>query len=198
MALLLPNSGQTFARIIGIDPGSTNMGYAVIDFDILTKQIVNTNSFTIRAEKAQLSESHAELFGARLGRIAALRDALFTYFLGDRPNFVICETPFIAMRQPAAYGSLTETVCAVREALALYDPYQCLYGVDPPSAKKMVGAAGNAKKPQMQEAVSKLLAELNYNSVVSGDFWRLDEHAVDAIAIAKTLHTWIVNHNVSF
>lgn len=198
MALLLPNNGATYARIVGIDPGSSHMGYAVIDFDILSKAIISTNSFTIHADKAQLTDTHAELFGSRLGRIGALRDALLTYFLNDRPNFVICETPFIAMRQPAAYGSLTETVCAVRDALSMYDPYQRLYGVDPPTAKKTVGAAGNAKKDQMQQAIGKLLTELNYNSAWSGDFWRLDEHSVDAIAIAKTFHSWIVNHNVCF
>lgn len=185
---------QTFARIVGIDPGSNMMGYAAIDFDIISKKIISTCAFTIRAEKARVTDSIADIFGDRLGRIDALKNALFTYFEQDRPNFVICESPFIAMRQPAAYGSLTETVCCVREALALVDPFQKVYSVDPPTAKKTVGAAGNAKKPQMQAAVGAMLDELCYNESISGNFFSLDEHSVDAIAIAKTFHTWLVTH----
>lgn len=167
------------------------MGYAVIDFDIRTKKIISTAAFTIRAEKAQVSDSHAELFGHRLGRINALRDSLVTYFSQDRQNFTICESPFIAMRQPQAYGSLTETICSVREALAIVDPYQPLHSVDPPTAKKTVGAPGNAKKHHMQAAIGGMLDELCYDASISGDFKFLDEHAIDAIAIAKTFHKWL-------
>lgn len=173
------------------------MGFSVIDFDILTKQIINTQAFTIRGEKAITSMTHSELFGNRLGRIEALRDALYSHFVYFRPNFVISETPFMGSHA-AAYGALVETLAAIRDALALYDPYMPLNGIDPPSAKRSVGAAGNAKKPEMQRAVGALLGELCYNPAQSGDFWLLDEHSVDAIAIGKTMHNWIKNCSFPF
>lgn len=197
MALNLPANTQTWARIVGIDPGSTNLGFAVMDFDIVSRRILSTHAFTVRCEKAITGLSYSEIFGNRLGRIDAMRQALYGHFLHFQPNFVISETPFMG-NHAAAYGALVETLGGIREALAMYDPFMPLQGIDPPSAKRAVGAAGNAKKPQMQEAVGKLLNVIQYNSALSGDFYSLDEHSVDAIAIAKTLHNWLEKMNYNW
>ncbi len=168
-----------------------------MDFDVITNQIVKTQAFTIRAEHAIISDTHTEIFGARQGRLDAMQAALTTHILQMRPNFAITETPFMG-NHASAFGALMETICAIRNACAAYDPHMNLMGIDPPSAKKMVGAPGNAKKPQMQEAVGAILPALGWDEQSCGEFLKLDEHSVDAIAIAKSMHTWFVHSKVPF
>ena len=84
-----------------------------------------------------------------------------------------------------AYGALMEIVFAVRRAVLDYDNTQPLDTVDPPRAKKAVGATGNAKKPEMMASVLKLKEEFKLDEVTSNStIENLDEHSIDALAIA--------------
>lgn len=181
-----------YARLVAVDPGSNCMGVATIDFDCISRSIVATNAFTIHAKKSFVNDSFDESFGNRLARISAMSDVLANHYCTVKPNFAVCESPFIGMSQPQAYGALTETVCAVRSALATYDQYMPLYMVDPPSAKIGVGAAGNAKKDMMMMALVAIADSLNFVGgvqAISG----LDEHSVDAVAIGYTVLQRIFN-----
>ena len=177
---------------MAIDPGSNCLGVAIIDFDVVNKVIVSTDAFTIGANRLFINESYDESFGNRLARIEALGGALANYFCRYQPNITICESPFIGMARPQAYGALTETICTVRNALAVYDPYQTLFSIDPPSAKVGVGAPGNAKKDAMLAAVCSLAAIIKF---IHGEqmLAALDEHSIDAIAIGYTMLNRIFN-----
>lgn len=176
---------HAICRIIGIDPGSTTLGFSVLEYDARTYEIIRTYAFTFNAGKMKLSELDIENHSERYARIYELMDALYDKFVELRPTFVICESPFMAMRRPQAYGALVEVVFAIRSALRRYDPTMHLDLIDPPSAKNAVGAAGNAKKEQVQAALKKMLPKLHFDVTLSeAPFDELDEHSVDGTAIA--------------
>lgn len=176
---------RQICRIIGIDPGSTTLGFSVLEYDARTLEIVRTYAYTFNAGKMDLSELDVENHSERYARIYALTEALFTAFRQLDPTFVICESPFMAMKRPQAYGALVEVVFAIRMALRQFDPTMKLDLIDPPSAKNAVGAAGNAKKEQVHAAMLKLLPQLHFDEDASGmTFKELDEHSVDSAAIA--------------
>ena len=172
------------------------MGVAMIDFDCVSRSIIQTHAFTLVAKRLEINSSFDESFGNRLARIEALRRALAYHFCLYMPNITICESPFIGMSQPAAYGALTETICAVREALATFDPFQTLYSIDPPSAKTGVGAPGNAKKDVMLQKVCSLAPSLNFIGGLPA-LSVLDEHSIDAVAIGYTMLNRVFNNYFS-
>jgi Holliday junction resolvasome RuvABC endonuclease subunit len=176
---------QAICRIIGIDPGSTTLGFSVLEYDARTLKIIRTYAFTFNAGKMKLSDLDIENHSERYARIYELMEALYEKFVELKPTFVICESPFMAMRRPQAYGALVEVVFAIRSALRKYDPTMSLDLIDPPSAKNAVGAPGNAKKEQVAAALKKLLPELHFDVALSeASFDQLDEHSVDGTAIA--------------
>lgn len=176
---------QAICRIIGIDPGSTTLGFSVLEYDARTLKIIRTYAFTFNAGKMKLSDLDIENHSERYARIYELMEALYEKFVELKPTFVICESPFMAMRRPQAYGALVEVVFAIRSALRKYDPTMPLDLIDPPSAKNAVGAPGNAKKEQVAAALKKLLPNLHFDvSLSEAPFDQLDEHSVDGTAIA--------------
>lgn len=176
---------QQVGRIVGIDPGSTTLGFSILEYDLHSFEIVRTYARTFNAGKMKLSELDIANHSERYARIYELMDTLYDAFVEMEPTFVISESPFMAMRRPQAYGALVEVVFAIRSALRKYDPTMNLDLIDPPRAKNAVGAAGNAKKEQVYAALKKLLPNLHFDETRSSEsFDKLDEHSVDGLAIA--------------
>jgi Holliday junction resolvasome RuvABC endonuclease subunit len=176
---------HAICRIVGIDPGSTTLGFSVLEYDARTLKIIRVYAHTFNASKMKLNLLDIESHSERYARIYELMEAIYEGFVELQPNFVISESPFMAMRRPQAYGALVEVVFAIRSALRKYDPTMSLDLIDPPSAKNAVGAPGNAKKEQVFAALKKMLPQLNFDEERSGcTFDELDEHSVDGIAIA--------------
>ncbi len=176
---------QQVGRIVGIDPGSTTLGFSILEYDLHSFEIVRTYARTFNAGKMKLSELDIANHSERYARIYELMDTLYDAFVEMEPTFVISESPFMAMRRPQAYGALVEVVFAIRSALRKYDPTMNLDLIDPPRAKNAVGAAGNAKKEQVHAALKKLLPNLHFDETRSSEsFDKLDEHSVDGLAIA--------------
>lgn len=175
-------------RIVGIDPGSTNMGFGVIEASLTQNKIVSCAAKTLNTAKILCSELDEKVHSARYARIFALTDTLHDMFVETQPIMVACESPFMSRRRPMAYGALMETVYAVRIALRRYDSTIPLDLVDPPTAKIAVGAKGNAGKEDVLKAFLNLNAGEIGNSFDAQRSQRgvseLDEHSSDALAIA--------------
>ncbi len=171
-----------YVKIIGIDPGTTNIGYSVLRFSAMSGRIVDTRARTVTAGRELcIDKLAAETHGDRFARIQNLSQTLLTMLHEDEPNFVVCEAPFYNPKRPGAHAALVEALDAIRQAVYLYHPFLKLELIDPSSAKNAVGASGSAKKEVMQTAILGM-AELNYQ----GDIPQinLDEHSIDAIAVA--------------
>lgn len=180
--LRLPADSGSIISVVGIDPGTSTLGTSVLWIDLNTMGIISSSAKTFRGDRLQDEESWlGALHGDRFSRICALEGALLHLFTHVKPYLIASEAPFISMRQPQAYGALTEVMCAIQNAVMFYDAWKPLYRIDPPSVKKAVGAAGNADKHAVKQAVLQL-RDLNY----AGDtpLELLDEHSVDALAVA--------------
>ena len=168
-------------RVIGIDPGSETLGVACLSLDARTLEIVNTQAMTFVGSKLGMNELMENVHSARFARIAAHQQNLKNIFGQLLPVAVVCESPFYNPRRPGAFAPLVETLDAIRRAVWEYDQMLPLDMVDPPTVKRSVGAKGNADKDVMKQHVLAL-PDLNFTGLIP--LHLLDEHSIDAIAVA--------------
>lgn len=177
---LMPHNAGELANIVGIDPGTEHLGLSCITFNVVTLGIHQTAAQVFVGSKLGISSQQSLVHSARFARIDAHRENLTSVLRALKPVAVVCESPFFNSMRPQAYGALVEIVNAIRYAVWEYDPQMPLDLLDPPRVKRSVGAAGNAKKDVMQQAVLGL-SELNFQGPVP--LTELDEHSIDAIAV---------------
>lgn len=169
--------------ILGIDPGTDNVGVAIINYDLSNRCIINTDSTTIRGSDLIRFDSLVEVHGSRNRRLVAIGNLLLKMLIHYQPTIVACEFPFFNTSRPSAFSALIESVEAIKSALFKYDNNMSLMLVDPPNVKKAFGVSGAADKATMLSAYNSLFHELKpINRTI-------DEHSIDAIAVAK----WVVN-----
>lgn len=167
-------------RLMAIDPGSNNLGVAIYEIDLKTHELISSKAFTINAYLSfHYSKETANVYGDRHARFKAMEVELMECFDTYRPSLVMCESPFFNRFTPSAFSVLTELVSLINQTLWQFNNQIPFFKVDPPTAKKAVGAKGNAKKDDMLLAIIKVKDELK----LSVDPKTLDEHAIDACAI---------------
>lgn len=180
--LPIPLNKDNIVNIIGIDPGSTTLGVAVLSVNVETMQIVSNEAFTINGNKLGHKNSWCEeLHGSRYYRISLIEENLIKIFNYYQPIAICSESPFINGRFPAAGIALTEVLCTIRRAVTMYDQWRVLYLVPPSCLKQAINAKGNATKEDMVLAMSRIpeLVNTNINGIHT-----LDEHSVDALSAA--------------
>jgi Holliday junction resolvasome RuvABC endonuclease subunit len=185
--LRLPDGAAHIATVVGIDPGSDTLGVGVLYFDLDALEIVGSEAFTLNGTRQGRGTFATEIHGDRLGRIESHREALLQVFRYFEPISIASESPFMSRRMPAAYGALTEVVCAIRHAAMQYDAWKPLKMIDPPTVKRAVGVSGKTGGPEGKKLMlTALLAmpptELRYCGDVPME--SLDEHSIDALAVA--------------
>lgn len=180
----IPEQGSNTSCIVGIDPGSENLGISVLEFDLTTLQIVKTTAQTVVGSKLMKKNSWAiELHGERASRIEALQKAILDVLNKYEPVLIVCESPFFSSRMPSAFGVLMEVLVAIKQAVEQFSKWKIIHLIDPPTVKRGVGGKGNADKFKMKELVCNL-PDINYFGDVP--ITDLDEHSIDAIAVAYT------------
>lgn len=189
--LKINDDSDPHINIIGIDPGTTHLGFSVIKVDITNLRIKESVAYTLNG--AKLSDDTdwlAQTYGDRFNRINALQNSLTEVFQQYRPTIICAESPFFGLRHPNAFQALTEVICAIRNAVYRHDIWMTLKLVPPSSVKQAVFAKGNADKLVMKEKI-KQLVELNYNGLVELD--KLDEHSIDSLAVGYYAYTQMKN-----
>lgn len=182
--LRLPEHPVTHFTLVGLDPGSTTFGIAVLTIDIDTMSIASSIAWTINGEKLAGKENWVEeIHGQRTSKIKAIEDNLYETFRCFNPIVVASESPFINSRFPAAGVALTEVLSCIRNAVMRYDSCKRLYLIPPSSVKNGIGSGGAAGKLNVRDSVLAL-PDLNYNGLVPIE--QLDEHSLDALAVAYT------------
>lgn len=178
--LFLPDNPPIY-RTVAIDPGSNTLGYAILDLNLSTGEIALMGADTLVGVK--MARSHpdfAETHGDRATRLHCHEEFLKALLDDCRPNAVISEAPYMG-RFPQAFMALIECLGAIRRAVISYDPYMPMETVDPPTAKKAVGAPGKGGgKDIVREKVLALPTLIN---ATGRPLTVLDEHAIDAVAV---------------
>lgn len=192
--LILPSGSQSTCNILGIDPGSTNLGIAVLEIDVVSTTIISSAAWTINGDKLVSKDSWIEeIHNGRTNRILAIGNNLSKILNHYRPIAVCSESPFINSRFPLSGIALTEVLCMIRATVMKYDMWRDLILIPPSSVKNAVGAGGAAKKEVMRDKVMGL-SDLNYNGHIA--IHLLDEHSIDALAVAYTHLNRIKNNTV--
>lgn len=178
--LFMPSDSPSVARILGIDPGSNTLGVAELAFDVVTLEIVNVTARTLVAAKHTKDYWTNEIHGDKYGRLYWLENELLEIFQQSDPFQIACEAPFFSRLHPNAFEPLVETKMIIRRAVMRFTAWKPLHQIDPPTVKNAVGGKGNADKNRMKELVIAL--NLPYNGIIPIE--QLDEHSIDAIAVA--------------
>lgn len=190
--LKISNDSDSCINIIGIDPGTTHLGFSVLEVDLITLQITSSIAYTLNGSKLSNEDSWlAQTYGDRFNRIRTLERSLLSIFYQYTPTIICAESPFFGLRHPNAFQALTEVICAIRNAVYHYDVWMNLKLVPPSSVKQAVFAKGNATKTTMKDCLTNLMPELNYNG--NTPFNLLDEHSIDSLAVGYYAYTQMKN-----
>lgn len=177
----LPDDTAPF-RVVGIDPGTTNVGLSVIDVDLSNGGLTVADTRTIDASKMIRGHGRMiDVYGNRFARLNALEDAMVEHFQEWQPHTVISESPFFNPRRPNAYAALVEAVSYVQRAVHRYNDAIPLCTIDPSSAKKNAGVNGKSSDKTL---VNKALPKLKLFNPYGFDYAALDEHSADSLIIA--------------
>lgn len=181
MSLVIPEQYNLY-RVISIDPGLTNTGIAIFDIDMVTRHVKRIEATTIKVE--QISNTTGlddEYFGDRLIKLYKLKETIYYLMQNLNPQSVACESPFYNRLRPMAYGALLETLTYIHAAIIDYNPSIFFKTIEPLLAKKAIGAGIMKGKVDVRYCIENNALLM---SLLDTDIDLLDEHALDAIAIA--------------
>lgn len=190
-----PINKNSQACIVGIDPGSETLGVCVLYFDVITFKINRIIPKTYTGSKLPVDPMLSLMHNDRVSRIKAHEDNLVSVYTQHSPIAIVSEAPFYNPRRPNAYGVLVEVICAIRNSIIRYSDTMCFYQVDPASVKRAIGAKGNADKDAVRCSIGHLSEIIGALSV---PIQSLDEHSIDAIAVAYHQYLSYKNSTLSF
>lgn len=189
MPLYTPEQHVTY-RVVGIDPGLANLGFAVYHIHYLTGEIVKVEAFTIVNDKLpDYTGLDPEFVPERTIKLYKLKSAIQWYLQCYGPSYVVCEAPFYNRFMPMAYGALLEVVSMIHSAVLEWNPNIGFHTVAPLLVKKLVGtkAVKNDSlkgKELVKNGVKSIPVIMN---VLTTPIDSLSEHAIDAIAVGYTM-----------
>ena len=184
--LVLPSCDEPL-RVMGVDPGTSCVGIGCLDYLHEGGPIAVTQALTLFAKDNQAPWCNlAELHGTRTMRLMNLASQLQDVIHDYQPHAVVVENNYLRASVDA-FRSLVESVCMVRNTLYSYNPLIPLHMVDPTTVKKLAGVKGKIKDKDKKTAVREALrprTDLTWMMNIDD----LDEHSIDAIAIALYFH----------
>lgn len=170
-------------RVLGIDPGTKNMGVAVIDVDIMNKSKFDlVYATTVYGESHlydipnQFDDTGKTGISARSYALARVLGMLIDIF---EPDTGVIEDNFLGM-SALTYKQLVQFVSLATEAYRERSVHVSY--VFPNIAKEIVGA--NFRGSQKEDVHKGLLKYPYLNNKNNISMEAIDEHAVDACAVA--------------
>lgn len=196
-------------RVIAIDPGSTTLGYAILDIDMDKFHIELKDVYTININDALKSKK--EFFEWKeytKCRMRWLRTHLKELLEKDSPHCLIVEDNFMSMNV-SSFRVLVQVKEYIEDALYNYDPSMQMDTVDPMTVKYGIGAVEKGKLKRKKGQDTKLLVRKhleNLDDLVwpesAPDILHLDEHSIDAVSIgywkSKRILDYLLRDHVNF
>ena len=181
MQIPAPRKPDTMLRIVGVDPGTAHLGLSVMDWEWGMPQAEVVWAGTVHVKDATHETDFTESCGKRDKRLQQLEEAWEEFLDLACATFHITETPFMLRSKLSAYESGIELQKMLRTGLWKKHPQKVLHGINPIMVKSFVGVvAKGTTKDDMAAAVQKLYAD---HTLI--DLTVLDEHSIDAIAVAN-------------
>lgn len=174
-------------RIVGVDPGSTTLGIAVLDLYLEDFSIELVDARTFNAARGiSHYQTVTDFHGDRMARLHSLQDSLYGYLACFRPQGFASESPYMG-RFANAFRALTECLLVIQQTAYVYDPRMRVHLIDPMTVKAAVGivAKGYRNKAALaKEHVREAVLKLPLRNPGNFNMEAFDEHSIDAIAVA--------------
>lgn len=174
------NSKESF-RLVAIDPGSSNLGFSLLEYDFDKKEInvMRSETFNVKGNDPNyryLMDFHED----RVIRLIAMKDILIELLNEYQPHAVIAESNYMG-KFANGFAALVECVSVIRSALYEHDPFKVLHMVDPTTVKTNIGMKRirGTTKDDVKVALIKS-KKVNWKAI---DPENLDEHSIDSVAI---------------
>jgi crossover junction endodeoxyribonuclease RuvC len=167
--------GKSGIRILGVDPGTINLGYGVVDDE----------------EEMRMVDCGVIKLGARLPmeeRLRSLYSGLSKIIARHKPSEVAIEEPFIGNNVRSAFAIGKAQAIAILAAVNQGLP---IYYYSPAKVKKQITSYGQSDKQQVQEMVR---VQLGLSDLPQ------PSDAADALAVAmchiqqRRLSQWLTEH----
>ncbi len=179
--------------ILGIDPGTTTVGFCAMAIDPITVERLHFDAFTVHAERPcggrfvndDLQESHSAVFV----RLQEIRTRFMSILEHYRPLQVTTELPFFNSLHPNAFAPLMQVLSMLESAMYEWNPHKPLYRIENTVAKALIYPTSKEERREIQAikgSKDRILECLRRHP----DFqWvprdTLDEHSIDALLIAE-------------
>lgn len=169
-------------RILGVDPGGSNLGLAVVDLTLPNVELSVPTAFTSFADLQVNEDDYRGMYrGMRYVRHRAQAEIFEKALNWYKPDLVAIERPFVDKR-PDAFAALVELKLRLTDVVTEYDPSMRIEIVSATQAKKAVGVKDFSSKEAVRVALSK------FNIKIPDAVWNeMDEHSIDAVAVASTI-----------
>lgn len=183
-------------NILSIDPGITNMGWAISEYNTTNQQLFVKHYGHLKCSTlAKKEKSDCNLFGQQVISFKILRDHINTLLSQYPVDYVVSEDAFLKHpRLIKAYASLR--LCIGTIAQCCYQYKLALHTLAPKYIKLKVANNGKADKDAMKVAVFKhpnisikILADTTYDDLV--------EHEIDAIGVGWALMVSFQEQNLT-
>lgn len=173
---------EEYITVIGIDPGTSCLGFAAIKYCLSSHAMLLDTAFTLHPRVAAIRKGIAPgTVGLRPVRLNVLHDQLVKEFCKHEPTMVASESPYLG-RFPKAFAALVECVLIERRALYEYDPEKVLGMITPSTVKVSAGVSHTSSDKEDMRKAALTLKDVDFGNV---DITLLDEHAIDAIHVAR-------------
>ena len=182
-------------RILSFDPGTTNMGWALSEYDPMTGQF-NVHSYGVfkSTKVAKKRKEEVECFGQRMIALRVVFEETSKLMQQYQPNFVVTEDTFFNPGTPQAHIALLLCIHAIEHML--YTTYhdqrlvhataKKIYKLAPSTIKMILSGHGMSIKAKMMDALMSANEIQFVNKSKEELEGLLIEHEVDAIAVGYT------------
>lgn len=170
-------------RVVGIDPGN-NLGLSCLEVDYDTKEVKALQARTDDLSKyiEKYYQDVVDHHGKAVAKILVIEKVLGGYAEFWCPDFIVHETAFARVGGIDAFASLRECILSIKLAAYRYKRLVQVKAINPNTVKYCVVGEKSSDKSQVISGL-KRLKNLDLSEIKLED---LDEHGVDAIAIAYT------------
>lgn len=177
-------------RVLGIDPGSRNLGYGVVDLDLDNSDVVQPCTYIEHMDSLLVDQVYKTkmdiryLYSDRHQRLKACGDFVYSLCQNFKPDLVVIEDAYLDRRKPQSYRSLSEGIVFIEEAVMRYDETLPFLIISASTAKSLVGAKTFKGCDQKKVVVDAIVADINI--IKPKNFLSKTEHAIDAVALAQS------------
>lgn len=172
-------------RFVSVDPG-TNLGAAIIDYNLDTHQFVVKDAYTLDLSKLFPGDQYEDKQRMVLLRLTKLKQFLENYIKRWKPQFAAHETAYVPHRGGGAsissYASLIENILTIRFCFFHKDAGMKVFAINPSAVKFCIAGEKSSDKKLILKA---LMADktVDLSELKSTE---LDQHSADAVGIGIT------------